>query len=473
MNHPQTCRLTLLPPMPLRHDDDGNFEALDHYFTRLADSVALSTRALARLVWRACGEQGRCVVSLQYRSLWIGPNQRTEGAVSMLSACTGVQDLWRGTFLHLQPALGSVGYPSADDSVAGRKWCPNCYDEWDDSTSFEPLHWAVGSLSVCPTHRVALLARCLHCGSTQQQACVYSNRRTCRSCKRSLGHQAPYRAIETFSSWVNLQAVAVAQVASHRFTPIPPDTFDRYFRRVMERWKEGEPIPKYVKTSLRSLQQAWSRGDRLLTPSLTQYLNVAAFHGTSVEEILLSPETAAAEPLVEGALATFSPYLARRPLKSMLEQVENVLLRLLRSDIEFIPSAQEILTVFDVKPGYFERKLPAASRWYSLNRLVFGRAFRKRDLQRAFSCAVAVLRANGNQNVHCDIDAVIATVAERSRSSIQIARCGVQSARIVLDETADVGSDNDSSPHLKLDCSEDSSMVSNNFLNLSRAEGNV
>lgn len=449
MNPPQPCRLTLLPPMPLRHDDDGNFEALDHYFTRLAESVALSSRALARLVWRACGEQGRCIVSLEYRSLWIGPHQSTEGAVSMLAACTGVQDLWRGTFLHVQPALGSVGFPSADDSVAGRKWCPNCYDEWDDSTSFEPLHWAVGSLSVCPTHQVALLARCLHCGSTQRQACVYSNRRTCRSCKRCLGHKAPHRAIETFSSWVNLQAVAVAQVASNRATPIPPDTFDRYFIRVLERWKEGEPIPKYVKTSLRSLQQAWARGDRLLTPSLTQYLNVAAFHGTSVEEILLSPETAAAEPLIEGALTTFSPYLLRRPLKSLLEQVENVLNQLLRSDIEFIPSAREILAVFDVKPGYFEHKFPAASRWYSLNRLLFGRAFRKRDLQRAFSCAVSILRGNRDQALDCDIESAIVTVAERSRSSIQIARCGVQSARIVLNETAGVGAEYNSSPQLK------------------------
>ena len=438
MNHLDNVRLTVLPPMPLRSDEDGNFEALDHYLARLAHSVALAPRALSRLLWKASGRQGKCITDMQSRSPWIGPHPMTASCVSILSACTGAQDLWRGTFLRLEGALAGVGFASADESVGGRKWCPTCYDAWDDSVSFEPLYWAIGSLSVCPKHGCLLLSRCIHCGSKQYHGCTYDRRRTCRSCQLSLGHQAPHRHIEAFSFWVNLQAVSVARVASSRPSALPPDTFDRYFTRVLVRWTEGEPIPRYAKASMQNLQSAWSRGERLLKPSITQYLNFAAFHGTSVEEILVSPETAAAEPLVEGALATFSPYQSRRSIKSTLGRVIVALERLVQSDIRFIPSVFTIVSAFDVSATNFRGQYPEATEAYSLSRAASGKAYGKSDLRRAFACAVAVLREKGNRVADSEVDSLISVVATRSRASNEIAQCGVNAARIVLEHSEKV-----------------------------------
>lgn len=435
MSTRRDVRLTLLPPMPLRFDDEGDFEALDHYLARLADSVALSPRAVARLLWNACGRQGKCIAAVQSRSPWIGPHPRTEECVAMLSACTGVQDLWRGTFLNLQPAISSVGFARTNYTTGGRKWCPNCYYEWEDATSFEPLHWAIGFLSVCPKHRVALLSRCIHCGSTQYHGCVYSKRRTCRSCQLPLAHQGTTGTVGSFSSWVNLQAVSIARVASSRTSPVPTDTFDRYFSRVVERWGEGEPIPKYAKASMHVLHKAWNRGSRLLKPSIIHYLNFAAFHGTSVEEIMVSPETAAAEPLVEGALATFSAYGSKRPLESTLGRLAIALERLVQCDMRFLPSLFTIVSAFDVSAGYFRSRLPSESEAYSTNRLLSGKLYRNSDLRRAFACAVAVIRDKGNRTPDDEVPSLTEIVAARSRSNLEIARCGVQAAIIVLEET--------------------------------------
>jgi hypothetical protein len=167
---------------------------------------------------------------------------------------------------------------------------------------------------------------------------------------------------------------------------------------------------------------------------MVQYLNFAAFHGTSVEEILVSPETAAAEPLVEGALATFKPYRAFRSIKSTLERLAVALDRLALSQIESLPSASAIVSVFDVLTTDFRVRMPIASRSYALKRMQSGKAYRKSDLRRAFACAVSVLRSAGDDYSGGDMDSVIAIVAARSRSSADIARCGVQAAVIVLEE---------------------------------------
>ena len=435
MKSPRNCNLTLLPPMPLRFDNDGNFEALDHYLTRLADSVALTPRTLARLIWKACGSPGKCIADMKTRSPWIGPNPRTQECISMLTACTGVENLWQGTFLHLEPSLSGVGFAHADYSSGSRKWCPNCYDEWDHSTSFEPLHWAIGFLSACPKHGVALISRCIHCGSSQLFGCEYSKRRFCRSCQLSLGHQGAHRPIDHYSSWVNLQAVAVARVASSRPSPLPADTFDRYFIRVLERWDEGEPIPTYAKRTMSVQHVPWARAERHLKPSIFHYLNLAAFHGTSVEEILVSPETAAAEPLVEGALANFSPHQARRPLVSTLYRLVSALEKLLQSDIRFIPAMFTVVTAFDVNPGYFRKRLPVECEAYSSKRQLSGKAYTKSDLRRAFGCAVALLRENAGPIPDGEQASLVTVVANRSRSSHEIARCGFRAATIVLEET--------------------------------------
>jgi hypothetical protein len=182
-----------------------------------------------------------------------------------------------------------------------------------------------------------------------------------------------------------------------------------------------------------TLKHAWSRGKRCLRPSITQYLNFAAFHGTSIEEILVSPETAAAEPLMEGALATFKPYRACRSIKSTMERLAVALDRLALSDIKSLPSATVIASVFDVLSSDFMTRMPAAVGTYRLKRMQSGKEYGKADLRRAFACAVPVLRRAGADCYIDDMDSIVADVAARSRSSADIARCGVQAAIIVLE----------------------------------------
>lgn len=432
MTPSQRFNFTLFPPVPLREDEEGNVESLDHYLSRLGGYLGMSVFAVTRLIANCPVTAGPMFRDLRNRNALIGPGPRTEGCVSSVSAATGVPDLYRGSFLNLSPALTGIGFANCNNSASARKWCPRCYLEWDDDYSFEPLYWAFGALTVCPIHRCQMVSRCARCGSKQNHGAKYSKRRKCRSCLQTLGSQTQVIDVDHYEDWVNLQCVLTARVASTTEAPLRADTFDRYFQRVLARWQEGEPISGYVKASMLNLELRWKKGDRQLKPTMTQYLNFASFHGTSVEEILLSPESAAAEPLIEGARRSFTHFSLRRPLKRTLESLKLAMERLVESDIALLPSASAITSAFEVDLSYVRERMRDVVEKYSTAREQSGKRYSKQELRRAFCCAVSLIRDQGKDTDLFSHDELVTRVAAAARCSEDVAKCATRAGFIAV-----------------------------------------
>lgn len=430
MSPSNALSFTLFPPLPLRQDRDGNVESLDHYMVRLADGLGISLLSMGRMLASNLEGEKKSLQIPGSRSAWIGPDARTADHVTLLSIATGVPDLYRGTFRNLSPILSNGGFANCSVSASARKWCPGCYSEWDEGTSFEPLYWAFGPLSQCPIHECRLLTRCLNCGSKQSHGAKYAKRRLCKSCLDPLSFRSPRYQANPFESWINQQCIQTARSASMLRQPLFPDSFDRYFRRVLTRWLEGEPTPRYVRASIRHLWARWDRGERFLRPTMTQYLNFASYHGTSVEEIMLSPESAAAEPLLEGASESFIQFSICRPLNGALESLELALEKLIDSEIPLLPSVPVISGAFDIHMRYVRERMRQALLGYNAVRERQGRRCARHALGRAFCCAVSLIRAENGSKVNEDELAMY--VLMRARCSEEIARCAASAGLVVF-----------------------------------------
>lgn len=432
MTRSETGAFSLLPPLELRRDAEGNVESLDHYVCRLAYCAGLGSGALSRMLYCPPMPPGRGGLHSSNRSGWIGPGDLVQETVHRLTIATGVPDLHRATFLNLSPALASRGISNVSSASTSRRWCPVCYLKWDEDSSFEPLCWAFGALSLCPIHSCRMHTRCQRCGCRQRHSTKYSDRRHCRCCRAPLGYNAEVIAASAYPRWINRQCVTTAHAASNTDRPVDPDCFDRYFARVLSRWRGGEPIPGYVKASMSSLEWRWNQGERNLKPTIMQYLNFAAFHGTNVDEIMLSPESAAAEPLVEGAWRSFTHFSLRRPLKGKIRYLQIALEKLLESDIPQLPTIGTMCAFLEIEVHYARKCAPKIVEAYS------ARAAAQRkwegDLihRRAFACAIAIARNEENDASLRNNETTINAIAARARCRIEIALWAHQAALITV-----------------------------------------
>ena len=432
MNREHACAFTLLPPLEIREDADGNVESLDHYIARLAHCAGLALPAVGRMLTRSPLPPGPTLHTRDNRSAWIGPGDRVQETVERLRMATGLPDLHRGTFLHVTPGLSGIGFANCDYSANARKWCPSCYSEWDHDYSFEPLYWSFGALANCPIHKCQMLSRCPHCGCRQRHGASYARRRDCRSCRGPLGFTAQIVDMPQYQSWVDRQCVLTALAASSTGRPITPDCFDRYFQRVLWRWSEGEPVPAYVKASMKNLETRWKNGERQLKPTFVQYLNFASFHGTTVDEIMLSPETAAAEPLVEGARKSFTQFTLRRPLKETLRRLMETFSHLLASDIPHLPTAAAVCAFFEVDFSYARDRMRDIVDAYSEALRKQGRDHSKQSLRRAYSCALYAAQDEAANPPRESFDTNVPLVASRARCSPDLAKSACRAAAITL-----------------------------------------
>lgn len=429
---PISPAITLFPPLALREDDDGNVESLDHYLVRLADCLGISVLSVFRMLASRSSAGGLPSRDVANRNAWIGPSPRTAECVSSLIQATGVPDLYRGTFRNLSLVLSGIGFANCNASANARKWCPRCYLDWEDSSSFEPLYWSFGALSTCPLHRCRMRSRCRHCGCRQHHGSGYRTRRRCRSCLAPLGEPANAIGVADYEAWVDMQCVMTAHAASITERVIAPNNFDLYFERVLARWQEGEPVAAYVKASMSNLQRRWKKGERHLRPTFVQYLNFASFHGTNVDEILLSPDSAAAEPLIEGARNSFTRYTLRRPLIQTLDALREAFDNLLASDIPYLPTAATVCAFFEVDYSYVRERMKDAADSYSNTLVRQGRRHSKQELRRAFACAISLHESNSGASPSRDVEDTLRIISTRARCGIEVATCAHRAAGIAL-----------------------------------------
>ncbi len=171
-------RWTCLPPAPLKGVGTSMVESLDHYAARIAHASGITMTRLIGVLspWRPGMFRAKSYVAGFGRS-------RIEGFVAGLSRLTGRSDLHCGTFYVVSEVLQNYGVGL---SAKHRRWCPQCFEEWDPTSSYEPLIWRLPDLDICTIHRCALRDRCFVCERKQPLPASYSKRRICASCSSPL-----------------------------------------------------------------------------------------------------------------------------------------------------------------------------------------------------------------------------------------------------------------------------------------------
>lgn len=70
-----------------------------------------------------------------------------------------------------------------------KAWCPKCYEEWQlkEQPMYEPLLWALDTVTVCPKHHFSLSTCCLQCSQKQRMLSGQSRPAYCLKCEHWLG----------------------------------------------------------------------------------------------------------------------------------------------------------------------------------------------------------------------------------------------------------------------------------------------
>ena len=242
-------------------------------------------------------------------SSWIGPRSKFRTLLSALKRDTGVTNLHTGTFHVVADVMGRGGTRRRQIRGDGRAWCPSCYFDWDDHLSSEPLIWAFDMLSACPIHGVKLEAHCYSCGAPQGFSAGFRVRRNCQECNAPLGHRYGVQESDKERIWVNRTLLQFAQWIEETDTPI---TSEKYleFLSALQRRRSGEgELPPLIRAYVGTEYSVRKR--KMALPTISTLLNLAAFQGVAVQDILCEPSFAASENIAPGA-ARFDGLLFKR-----------------------------------------------------------------------------------------------------------------------------------------------------------------
>lgn len=281
---------TPLPPSPLRSAGPGLQESLHHYALRMASSCCLSLRALERMLLRHEARE-KTYGNAIFPSSWIGPRSNFRELLFALKRDTGVQDLHYGTFHIVADVIGRGGTRRRQVRGEGRAWCPSCYLNWDDKTSCEPLLWAFDMLTACPMHKVLLETRCPSCNAPQSFSAPYRSRRLCQYCHASLGHSRQIFENDRQNDWVNKTLLLFSQWIGETSEPIVIGNYHRFLSDLLDGQVEGKRLPDIIRQYCAANRDAARRNRSL--PTISGLLNLAAYQGTTIQEILCEPTFAA------------------------------------------------------------------------------------------------------------------------------------------------------------------------------------
>lgn len=186
---PARSRLYPLEPIGV---GSGEVESLSSYLLRLAAEHCLPVAALFEEMAAPLVPESRPPSKTRYQGFSLhnaarainGMGMTAAACVQALESLTLRTDLrwlttmtWQGVFTTqywLRPA---------------RAWCPACFQSWrrEERVIFEPLLWASRAVTVCPTHKRALVTVCPHCQGESLPLTRKSRPGHCPKCQRWLG----------------------------------------------------------------------------------------------------------------------------------------------------------------------------------------------------------------------------------------------------------------------------------------------
>lgn len=292
---PDTAFWSVLPPVPLMGVGTALVESVEHYVIRLAWITGTSVKSIVSLP-APFDEPGIRKTTLA--SSFCGPGKVYKRRIENLEILTGVETIRCGSFYLLDAILtpGAVGRASGY-----HRWCPQCYKEWDEATSWEPLQWSIDLRVTCPDHGCDLEDRCRRCGAIQKPSVRYPSRRHCSKCQRSLAGDGAWSVKPRYVSWAEGQLSKLVELcATPGLAPLPCTTFEAFARTIMRSASSGPPRSSGASHALSRLVRLHGSSHQVgngVRVRLHTLINACALQGISVRELLLSPVEAASSPL--------------------------------------------------------------------------------------------------------------------------------------------------------------------------------
>lgn len=318
MKNGMSGRLTPLPPSPLRSGGAGLQESLHHYALRISAMCCLSIRKLEEFLLRddvRAPKAGNAI----FPSSWIGPRSNFRTLLAVLKRDTGQHNLHTGTFHVVADTMGRGGTRRRQIRGDGRVWCPACYLHWDDLTSSEPLIWAFDMLSACPVHNVRLESHCRECGSAQAFSVSYRERRACQECRSPLGHASGTPEVDKQALWVNATLLQFTRWIGDVDEPISGDNYLQFLELLRAR-RDGEgALPPVIREYVASVHG--KRRKQVSLPTVSTFLNLAAFQGVAIQDMLCEPAFAASAHMVQGSQRFDGLLFRRRDLQPAQRRV--------------------------------------------------------------------------------------------------------------------------------------------------------
>ena len=385
---------TPLPPLELRGVGTPLVESFPHYCSRLAWISGVSIGNL--LTGMSADTRPHKGFGGGFTSL-CGPGANYLDTLAVAEALTGNKMLRYGTFWVLHRILGRTGL---NRRPRHRRWCPVCIAGWDEETSSEPLIWNLSLLAACPTHGCDLLDVCAGCGTRQRIFVRYDQRSKCTQCRTSLGMGAKASARPHFMQWVDSQLCDLIELCATPGQPqVSPVVCQRFIAALSDQLYASERIPRSLAKAVLGVRQR-SRRRRL---SIRTLLNLAALQGVSIRHILLDPDSASTQPLLDtwhrhGYLPLPRSMRADKPQRAAAS-LEKVLERL--TGIYLPPMGAGVLLPFVVVRQVVQEAYPDLCDRY--DRLYVDQAPTqlRNKLRSAFGYAVQQIKASKRRTSRC------------------------------------------------------------------------
>lgn len=281
---------SVLPPLPIWGVGSPVVESAEHYMARLAWSAGTTIGQISRL--RSpyedtpfCPENGTASFN--------GPGPWFMKRVSSLEKLTGVDNIRCGTFYVVRDVLAMIG---VNRNSKKQRWCPQCYLEWS-ADSWEPLAWAVELQARCPFHLCDLEDQCRNCGCSQRVGRSYQERRSCRSCSRSLGAPGISTSQPEQVVWAERQiANTIELCADPEQESVRYEAYELFVTELTRRYDVGDcGTPATVRAAISRVRAKSLRG-RVTFRTL---IDLSSLQSVSISEMLLTPREAAGMPLLD------------------------------------------------------------------------------------------------------------------------------------------------------------------------------
>jgi hypothetical protein len=163
-------------------------------------------------------------------------------------------------------------------------------------------------------------SKCISCGSFQPVINEYDHRRICRYCKTNLGHPGIKAVVNSLEAWIDKRLITFCTYVQSLDTPIPLSRYYDCLNGILKRKAHGENLPPAVREFISILHQK-SQYSNLSVPTIDHYLNLCAFLGTKIEDILENPNISELTPLLDRSFNFTNIPFARRSVKYNVRRI--------------------------------------------------------------------------------------------------------------------------------------------------------